>query len=175
MAAISLTTPDSGSSLNVIPVSQDDLSADALATEDVVSNANSAIHTKPTPGIFGHPRRWARIDVPMLCCRCVSMQPGGSQNRLFRHQVPPLHRRVLVRPSQQRVVIHAEMITPPTWPCVCLAFKSRVRRAHNRLAQIVKAVRGVVRHFVGQIGAAESGLEMLHNVGLMKRISKDAS
>ena len=95
-----------------------------------------------------------------LCiCMCAHLAP--SQNRHPRHEfVPPLLRRVLVRPVQQGVVIHALVDRTPAWPGFCLTFERRVAGAHQGLPDVVEAVRGVVGDFLGEVRAAVALLEV---------------
>ena len=76
---------------------------------------------------------------------------------------------MLVGPSQQSIVIRASMLRAPARPGLGLAFEARVRGAHDRLAQIIEAVRRMLGDLVGQRNAGESGLKMQDEVRLVLR------
>jgi hypothetical protein len=73
---------------------------------------------------------------------------------------------VIVRPAQQRIVIYALVNRTPTRTSLGLAFERGVTGAHQRLADVVEAVCGVVRDFLGEVRAAVALLEVLYQVGL---------
>jgi hypothetical protein len=92
----------------------------------------------------------------------------SSQNRHPRHEfIPPLLRRVLVRPLQQRIVVDTLVDGTPAWPGFSLAFESCVAGAHQGLPDVVEAVRGVVGDFLGEVHAAVALLEVADEVGLL--------
>jgi len=58
----------------------------------------------------------------------------------------------------------------PTGTCLRLAFERSVTGAHQRLADVVEAVRGVVGDFLREIRAAVALLEVLHEVRLWEEV-----
>ena len=108
----------------------------------------------------------ACIDI-MLKWRDLTPRTLSSQYRLSRHKtIPPFLCRVLVRPAQQCIVVYAFMNRAPTGTGLGLALERSVAGAHQRLADVVEAVRRVVRDFLREIRAAVALLEVLHEVGL---------
>jgi len=90
---------------------------------------------------------------------------NNSKYRLPWHKpIPPLRRRMLVRPAQQRIVVHAFMNRTPTGTSLGLTFERSVAGAHQRLADVVEAVRGMVSDFLREIRAAVALLEVLHEI-----------
>lgn len=75
---------------------------------------------------------------------------------------------MLVRPAQQRIVVYAFMDRTPTGTSLGLAFERGVAGAHQRLADVVEAMRGVVCDFLSEVRAAVALLEMLYEVGLLE-------
>jgi len=61
-------------------------------------------------------------------------------------------------------VVGTNVFGSPARPGVGLAFKGRIRRAENGLAEIVEAVRRVMRHFFAELDAGEARLELLDDV-----------
>ena len=108
----------------------------------------------------------ACIDI-MLKWRDLMPRTLSSQYRLSRHKtIPPFLCRVLVRPAQQCIVVYALMNRAPTGTSLSLALERSIAGTHQRLADVVEAVRRVVLDFLREIRAAVALLEVLHEVGL---------
>ena len=78
---------------------------------------------------------------------------------------------MFVRPAQQRIIVYALVNRTPTGTSLGLAFERCVAGAHQRLADVVEAVRRVVRDFLREIRAAVALLEVLHEVRLGLMVS----
>ena len=75
---------------------------------------------------------------------------------------------MLVRPAQQRIVVYALVNRAPAGTSLGLALEGSVARTHQRLADVVEAVRGVVRDFSCEVCAAVALLEVLYEVRLLE-------
>lgn len=105
----------------------------------------------------------------MPCLKGIGFADNTLQNSIARQQaIPPLLRRMLVRPSQQCIVIDAFMHRTPARACVGLAFEGRVTGAHDCLSDVIEAVRRMVRDFLGEVCAAVALLEVFDQVRLFK-------
>lgn len=83
------------------------------------------------------------------------------QNRHPRHEpIPPLLRRILIRPVQQRIVVDALVNGAPARPGLRFAFEGRVACAHQGLADVVEAVRRVMGNFLRKVRAAVALLKV---------------
>ena len=71
---------------------------------------------------------------------------------------------MFVRPVQQGIVVYAIVHMAPTWTGVRLAFQRRISSAHQGLANVVEAVRGVVSDFLSEVLASVALLEVLDQV-----------
>lgn len=78
---------------------------------------------------------------------------------------------MLVRPAQKRIVVYTFVNRAPTGTSLGLALERSVAGTHQRLADVVEAVRGVVRDFLSEIRAAVALLEVLHEVRLGLMVS----
>lgn len=88
-----------------------------------------------------------------------------SEYRLARQKaIPPPHSAMLVRPSEQRVVVGALVVRAPAGTGVVLALQVGVRGAHDGLAQVVEAVRRVVGDLLLQPDAVVPLLVVLDDV-----------
>jgi hypothetical protein len=87
------------------------------------------------------------------------------QPRLLRRRRPPLGR-VSVRPLHYRIVVGTDVLRAPPGPGLRLALERAVRVAHEALAQVVEAVRRVVRDLLLERDVGVAGLEVLDEVGL---------
>lgn len=72
---------------------------------------------------------------------------------------------MLVRPSQQRIVIDALMHRTPTWSGLCLPFERGVTGTYKGLPDVIEAMRGMVGDFLREVRAAVALLEVLDEVG----------
>ena len=75
-------------------------------------------------------------------------------------------RRVLICPIQQGVVVLAHVLRAPARPGVRRTFETRVGVAHDALANVVYAVRRMVRLFLGQVAAGKAPLEVVNEIRL---------
>ena len=75
---------------------------------------------------------------------------------------------MLIRPAQQRIVVYAFVDRAPTRTSLGLALERSVASTHQCLADVVEAVRGVMRDFLCEVRATVALLEVLHEVGLLE-------
>ena len=83
----------------------------------------------------------------------------------------PCHCTALVCPLSDCIDIGTDVFGTPARPCFGLALEGRVRRAKNRLADIVEAVRRVVGHLLAKFIAGEPRLEFFNKIRLVSRLA----